>query len=135
MSAVLPDGVGELLTRVDSFEKLELVVALYGAPRSTMTVDELSQLLKISRDETRRTALELRGASLVVLTSSGAVQLLPPTTRDLELVGKLVALYDQDRLAVVKAMGQIAVDRIRNMASRAFAEAFVIRKKAGDDHG
>jgi hypothetical protein len=126
--------VNELLTnRVDSFEKLELVVALHGAPRTTMSIDALSHMLKLSREVVRQTVIELRSASLVELTSGGEVQLLPPTTRDHAAVSELVQLYQDDRFTVVKMMGEIAVNRIRNMASRAFADAFVIRKKPKKD--
>ena len=133
----LPGGIDELLTnRIDSFEKLELVVALHAAPRMAMPIDELCRALKLPTAVVRQAALELRSASLVQMTSSGDVQLLPPTSRDHALVSELVQLYQDERLGVVKAMGEIAVARIRGMASRVFADAFVIRKKppeGGDD--
>src|SRR5687768_14659892 len=94
-----------------------------------MTIDALAAKLGVSRETIRQAALDLRGASLAELTSSGEVRLLPPTERDDAAVRELVNLYNEDRFAVVKAMGEIALERIRNMASRAFAEAFVIRKK------
>jgi hypothetical protein len=128
--------VRDLLHRVDTFEKLEMIVALYKAPRTVMSVTELSQGLKLEREMVRRSALELRGGALVELTSSDEVQLLPPTSRDHEAVRELVRLYDDDRLTIVKALGEIAVQRIRNMASQAFADAFVLRKRPrGDDDG
>jgi len=133
----LPDGVRELLaSRIDSFEKLEVVVALHAAPRTTMTMDELCRALKLPRDSIRQAAMELRAVALVDLTSRGEVQLLPPTARDQQAVGELIRLYTEDRIVLVKTLGEIAVERIRGMASRAFADAFVLRKKPpkdGDD--
>lgn len=132
----LPEPISELLeNRIDSFEKLELIVALHEAPRTTMSVEELCRALKLPRDAIREAAVELRGVSLVVLTSRGDVQLLPPSNREHAAVTELVRIYRDDRLAVVKAMGEIALARIRNLASRAFADAFVIRKKRDDEDG
>jgi DNA-binding GntR family transcriptional regulator len=134
LSSKLPDAVIELLAeRIDSFEKLEIIVALHGSPRTTMSVDELCRTVQLSRDTVREAAVELRSASLVELTKTGEVQLLPPTSRDHAAVSRLVELYAKDRFTVVKAMGEVALQRIRNMASRAFADAFVIRKKPPKD--
>lgn len=134
MSSKLPDALTELLaSRIDSFEKLELIVALQAAPRNTMSVDALCRQLKLSRDDIRQAAVELRTASLVALTSTGEVQLLPPTNHDHAAIAELVRVYEEDRLAVLKYMGEIALGRIRNMASRVFADAFVIRKKPPTD--
>lgn len=127
MSSDLPPRVYELLsTRIDSFEKLELVAALAAAPRSTLSVDELARMLNLGRDEIRHLAMELRAASLVQLTSNGEVQLLPPTSADHATVQELVTLYRDDRFTVVKTMGEISLARIRSLASRAFADAFII---------
>ena len=134
MSSKLPDAVAELLaSRVNSFEKLELIVTLHAAPRNTMSIETLCRHLKLSKDDVRRAAIELRSASLVALTSTGDVQLLPPTNHDHAAVAELVRTYQDDRLAVVTRMGEIALGRIRTMASKAFADAFVIRKKPPKD--
>jgi hypothetical protein len=130
----LPDGLNELLTnRVDSFEKLEIIIALHAAPRTTMTIEELCRTLNLSREDVREATAELRVASLVTMSSGGEVQLLPPTSRDHAAVAKLVQTYQEDRLGVVKAMGEIAVNRIRGMTARAFADAFIIRRKPVKD--
>jgi Mn-dependent DtxR family transcriptional regulator len=134
LSTKLPPGVDELLKdRISSFEKLELIVALHDAPRTTLSVDDLSRMLTLPRETVREVAIELRSASLVELTSRGEVQLLPPTTREHAAVVELVRLYREDRFTVVTAMGEIAVNRLRNMTARAFADAFVIRKKRKKD--
>ena len=133
----LPGVVRELLvSRIDSFEKLELVVALHAAPRTTMSVEDLCRALKMPRDTVRQAAMDLRAVALIDLTSRGEVQLLPPTSRDQQAIGELFRLYNEDRILLVQALGDIAVQRIRGMASRAFADAFVLRKKPpkdGDD--
>jgi predicted ArsR family transcriptional regulator len=127
--------VRDLLQRVDTFEKLELIVLLCKA-RTAMSIAELANRLKLEREVIRQAVIALRGAVLVDLTSDDRVQLMPPTGRDHDAVGDLVKVYDDDRLAVVKLLGEIAMQRIRNMASQAFADAFVLRKKPrGQDDG
>lgn len=138
MTTALPHGVRELLqSRINSFEKLELVVALHGAPRATMSIEQLANQLKTTRGIVQSAALELRTAALVEVTSAGEVHLIPPSSRDAAALDELVRCYRDDPFAVVKALGEIALERIRNMAAHAFADAFVLRKKPGgsDDGG
>jgi hypothetical protein len=133
VTAELPVTVRSLLENgVNTFEKLELIVLLHGAPRSVMSLAELTRRLRLESEVVRLAAAELRDAALVELSSTGELQLLPPTSRDYEAVDELVRLYAEDRLAIVKAIGEIAMGRIRTLASQAFAEAFVVRKNRGD---
>jgi hypothetical protein len=134
LSSNISPGVYELMrSRVDTFEKLELVVTLHGALHATMTVDDVCRVLKLPRDVVRQAAVELRSATLVELTVRGELHLLPVNTSDRENIDELVRLYREDPLAIAKALGDISMDRIRNMASRAFANAFVFRKKPPKD--
>jgi hypothetical protein len=125
--------VDELLAnRVDSFEKLEIIIALHRA-RSTMSITDLVRDLKLSHDIVLQAVADLREVSLVDVSVGGDVQLLPPTSDDRAAVADLVRLYETDRLAIIKKLSEVALDRIRNMASRAFADAFVLRKKPKDE--
>jgi hypothetical protein len=138
MTTALPHGVRELLqSRIDSFEKLELVNALHGAPRATMSLEQLATQLRTTQAAVRNAATELRAAALVEVTSAGEVQLIPPTSREVAALDDLIKCYREDQFAVVKALGEISLARIRNMAAHAFADAFVLRKKTGrrDDDG
>jgi hypothetical protein len=130
----LPDGVIALLnSRIDSFEKLEVVVALHGAPESRLSVTELCRVVKLPRETIKQVTSELRTTMLCELTSNDEVRLIPLTEQEGKMVAELVTLYTEDRFAVVKALGQLAVKRIRNMASRTFANAFIIRKDKKND--
>ena len=117
---------------VNTFEKLELIILLHGALRTVMSLAELTRRLGLESEVVRLAAAELRDAALVELSSTGELQLLPPTSRDYEAVNELVRLYEDDRLTIVKAIGEIAMGRIRTLASQAFGEAFVVRKNRGD---
>ncbi|HTL35352.1 MAG TPA: hypothetical protein VL326_19620 [Kofleriaceae bacterium] len=136
MSTSLPTAVQKLLeTQIDTFEKLELVVHLAEAPRSARSIDAVSRDLNVGREEVRRTAAEL--PSLVDLTFGSELRLLPLTSSDHAAVLELAMLYREDRFAVVTAMGKIALERIRGLATRVFVDAFAIgrpvRKKPDED--
>ena len=136
MNENLPDGVIALLnSRIDSFEKLEVVVALHRAPGSRLRVDELCKALTLPRETIKQVTIELRTGMLCELTSDDEVRLVPLTEHERATVAELVKLYTEDRFAVVRALGQLAVERIRSLASRTFATAFIIRrdKKKPDD--
>jgi hypothetical protein len=45
----------------------------------------------------------------------------------------IMAAYETDRVVVLSALSSIAMGRIRNMAARTFAEAFVLKKRRKDD--
>jgi DNA-binding GntR family transcriptional regulator len=132
----VPEPVRELLaTRVDSFEKLELVMTLLHAPGRTLSVPDLATALQIPRDVVRRLVMELRAASLVELTLRGQIQLQLPSPADERAFAELSRLYRSDPVHVIRLLSDIAMERIRTMASRAFAKAFTLRKKdgSGDD--
>lgn len=134
MNNELPDHLFELLERrVDTFEKLEVLVALHGEPRATSSVEALCRMLKLPRDVIREAVMELRSSSLVELTSRGEVQLLPPSQKDAASVAELVAMYRDDRMVIVRTIGEIAMMRVRSMTAKVFADAFVIRKKPPKD--
>lgn len=59
---------------------------------------------------------------------------LGPATQD-PAFQTLMAAYDDDRLAVLTMLSTMAMERMRSMTARAFADAFVLRKKRGDDDG
>lgn len=134
MTSPVPEPVRQLLvTRVDSFEKLELVLALLRAPCRTMSVPELGTALQIPRDVVRRLVMDLRAVSVVELTFRGQIQLQVPSPDDERAFAELSHSYQSDPVHVIRLLSEIAVERIRTMASRAFAKALTQRK--GDGSG
>jgi hypothetical protein len=131
MSAAVPTVVRQLLEhRIDSFEKLELVMRLRSAPHAMLSVPELANVLRIPRDIVRQLVVELRATSLVDLTSRGQVHLLPPSAADEAAVEALATLYRHDPARVFSLVSEIAMDRIRKMAAQAFGGA--LKTKADD---
>jgi hypothetical protein len=128
-----PSLLALLDQRVNSFEKLELVMALHREPTRRSTVRQLSDALDLDRDEVRGLAAELMDACLVVFTPPNDLLLEPTTPADRALLEVLARTYDTDKIALAKAIAESSMNRLRGLAGRAFAEAFVIRRKPGGD--
>jgi hypothetical protein len=132
----IPPAVQELIkTRIDTFEKLDLVVTLHRAPHGTMSVDALTRALGAPRDVVRQTVADLRRSMIVDFDSRGEILLLAPTDGDRTAIRELVEIYLDDPALVLRFLGEVALDRIRSMAASTFADAFVLRKKKGKDDG
>jgi len=131
-SSRLPREIRRLLeTDLDSIDKIEAIRhlrrALVPVPR-----DELMRALHLEREAMHALIAELSRAGLVDAAGArGAVRLGG------KVVGaawdELMRLYEEDRVAIVAALSELAVGRIRTMAARAFGEALVSRKKSSKD--
>lgn len=127
MDSKLPDGVRDLLThRIDSFEKLEIVLALRSTTDGPWSIEKLAGSLGLAPEDVRDAMRELRSVALVDVSRTGHVQLAP---HDHAVVEALAKTYAEDRFTVARIMGEIAMGRIRHMAAQVFADAFLIRKK------
>jgi sulfur relay (sulfurtransferase) DsrF/TusC family protein len=118
---------------LDSFEKLEISIALHRTAAHTLSVPELCTRLKLSSRVVDRGIDELTHAGVVRL-ADGAVR-LTLDAQDVPAMDEIAALYDEDRLLVVRALTEIAMEKSRGMTARAFADAFQLRKKKEDDDG
>jgi hypothetical protein len=116
-----------LTTPLDSFEKLEIVIALYKAPARTSSVAELATQCGLAVEVATRVVEELAGARFVD-RSSGLIR-LSVGSDDLAAITELVEVYDDDRIVIIRALSMSAMDKIRGMAARTFAAAFKIRRK------
>lgn len=134
LSTVLSSSLRELLdAHVDSFEKLEVVMAMRRAPGQRCTMQQLTASHEIDRDDLRTVVGQLCASGIAREPAPGELALDPRTPELRGALDELEALYDGDRLALVKTIAESAMNRLRNLAGRAFAEAFVIRKKPGGD--
>ena len=66
--------------------------------------------------------------------AGGLVRLTLPAD-DGKALGELTDLYEEDRITVVRMMSEVAMDKIRGMAARTFADAFTLKKKKEDGDG
>lgn len=132
-SSRLSAAVRQVLeAQYDSFEKLEIGLALQRAPAQTSSVPELTRLVQLPEDVVDRTVDELCRAGTVHV-AGGLVRLtLQPHAA--AAAAELAELYDEDRVLVARTLSEISLEKIRGMAARTFADAFQLRKnkKKGD---
>jgi hypothetical protein len=122
-----PEARRILETDLDSFEKLEVMSRVRGTTAG-LAMDDPA----LDNQAMRQTVTELLQGGLI--ERRGGVYVVGPRATDVAVV-ELLSAYDGDRMAIVGELSSLAMERIRSMASRAFANAFVLRKKRGDDDG
>ncbi|HEY5935421.1 MAG TPA: hypothetical protein VIU61_12315, partial [Kofleriaceae bacterium] len=100
-----------------------------------VTVAGLARELQIGHDVLLQLANEVARTKLVAVEDGSVKLLASPEER--ALLDEAAALYEQDRRFVMRLMSKIAMDQIRRMAARSFADAFDLRKKKkkDDDRG
>ena len=118
---------------VESFEKLELLMFLLRSPAQRSTVGELSRALNLGGDEVRAIALALSAGGLVASAADGRIALAPQRPEDEAALDELERVYDEDKMALVTAIAETAMERLRNLAGRALADAFATRKKKQEE--
>lgn len=116
-----------LSTKLDSFEKVELVALLARHPRREDTLDGIARALQVGRDVLERLALDLAKTDLVEV--HGEAVRLVASKEDLVTIDEAARI---EPTTLVRWLSAIALDRIRGMAARSFADAFTIRKKKDD---
>jgi hypothetical protein len=122
-----------LETKLDTFEKLELVVVLREAA-AAIPLEELARQLQVGPDVLRRVAVELARGGLVAIDGDDKIWLRADDA-ELELLNEARELYKKDRSQVITLLSAIAMERLRGMSARSFADAFSLRKKKDDDNG
>jgi DNA-binding IclR family transcriptional regulator len=136
MSDSIPEDIGRLLRDgVASLEGLELLLLLRKERNRAWAVDEIARRLSIPQSSVEPALIEPVQYGLLTREGSGGSECwryAPRTTEMDAMVERLAGLYDDRRLEVMRMLSAHAMERIRNSAARAFADAFVIgRKKDG----
>lgn len=131
-SRVLDPAIGKLLRGpLDTFEKLEVAVALVRAPGRALSLPELASATALTADQIQRGIADLQAATLVN-TAGGLVRLVVRSAADEAAFAALADLHARDAPAIAVVMSELALDKIRGMAAHAFAEAFQTRRKKDD---
>lgn len=126
-------GLRRLLEELDSFEKLELVLYLRAAGRA-MSIDEFALALQIGTDVTRRLVTDLSASRVVEVDAETGAVTLRATPAQLARIDEAAQVHGRDRTALATLMSRIAMDRLRALSARTFAEAAArSRGTKGDD--
>jgi hypothetical protein len=134
-AAVSPSLRKLLDATIDSIEKLDLVIALYAAPGRRLPIDTLTARLGfVGRDEIRRLAQDLSAHGLTVETLDDHIVLIPQSSADESALAELAAIHANDKALLIVAIAERAIERLRELAGRAFTQAFATRRRdPGDD--
>jgi DNA-binding transcriptional ArsR family regulator len=128
----IPDDVERfLLERVESFEQLESLLALWRLRDRKCCIDEVVSGTKMRENAVSIALAELTEAGLVEKYLEAGVDYyrLSPTSLSEDLVERIQRAHDDDTLEVMKVMTSNAMQRLRSAAIRTFSEAFVVRRK------
>ncbi|MGH8259793.1 MAG: hypothetical protein ACREUG_08890 [Steroidobacteraceae bacterium] len=125
-----------LSERIESYEELEILLALERARGTSKSADELSAALHVGSAliEPALRALEAHG----LIARRDAPQLgagygYEPATPALdEAVRELARAYREQPIPVIRLMSENAIQRVRTGAVRAFADAFILRRDKND---
>ncbi len=128
MAARIPAAARRLLDGpIDSLEKLEILAALRRRP---LGLAGLVEQLRLPLGVVKQSVSELVDRGLLRRRTDDVIELVADPR-----VEELLALYEADRLSVITTISRLSIERIRGMTARAFANAFVLRKKREDDDG
>lgn len=121
-----------LETKLDTFEKVELVLLLHGAD-GPLPLADAARELQIGPDVLRRVVLEVQRSRVLEIDGNDEIKLTASPT-EIEAIARADEIYKHDRQRLIEELSRIAMKRLRSMAARTFANAFRIRKKE-DDNG
>ncbi len=122
-----------LLGAVDSFEKLEVLLALHSTTGAPLALGEIAARAHL--------AVEQAELATVGLAAAGIIERAGPTAWHVHresavAVEELAGAWATCRPAVLKVMTDRSLASIRTAAARRFADAFRLRKKdERDDDG
>lgn len=127
----LEHGVRRVLTsQLDSFEKLEIVRAL-RATGPAMSTNALEAACRLPSHAVREALADLARNAIIERVDAERLVVLGAGSKHPHLEA-LMQLYEDDRSGVMAVLSSLAMERIRAMAARAFADAFVIRRVRSD---
>lgn len=123
-----PELIGLLESKLDTYEKVELVLALRaaGAP---MTMTDLAMELQVGRDALRRVADEVVASGMIDSVPEDSLHYRPGEWDS--VLDEAAHVFAKETNKLLRALTRIGMERIRGLAARTFADAFRIRKKGG----
>jgi hypothetical protein len=142
-AAVSPSLRKLLDSTIDSIEKLDLIVALHGADDRCLPIDSLTARLGLAgREEVRRLTQELSAHGLIIATAASPggqdeeVILVAQSDESEATLLELATVYERDKALLIVAIAESAIERLRELAGRAFTNAFGSRRpRDPDDRG
>jgi hypothetical protein len=107
---------------------VELAGLLAKRPNREDTVTELARELQVGHEVLERLAIDLGRTGLVVV-ADGSVRLVASQAE----LASIEEGAQMEPRKLMSLLSSVALDRIRGMAARSFADAFTLRKKKDGD--
>lgn len=128
------DDVRDFLRdHVETYEELEALVFLARQRRRSATAAEVGAGARLPTLIAVKALDDLRRGGLVDEVREGhrvRYVFWPATPALARAADRFVAVYEANPVDVIQLMSAAALERLRTTASRAFAEAFVIRRRS-----
>ncbi len=122
---MLDPAIQKLLrSPLDTFEALEVAVALVRAPGQALSLAELVRTTALTRDQVALGIEELQEAELA--HAAGGLVRLAVDARDVAAYHALADLHAKDPSAIAMVLSELALEKIRKMTM-----AYANRKKDG----
>jgi hypothetical protein len=125
-SSLSPQLHSLLEAKLDSFEKLEVVLTLRAAGRP-MSLAELARELQVGTEALQRVADGVVTSGIVARADDGFFALCSGSWD--ALVEEAAHLHQHHPQQLMRAFTRIGMEKIRGMSARTFADAFRLRKK------
>jgi len=136
MTDPIPEELVQLLRqRVASLEQLETLLLLRRTRDRVWGLPDVAQRLSMPESSIEPCLVELTRHGMLASQGTGIAttwQYNPASPELAALIERLAVVYDDRRLEIMRMLSAQAMERIRDSAAKAFADAFVIgRKKDG----
>lgn len=127
MSLPLTPELNALLEgKLDTFEKLEVVLTL-RASGQPLSLEDLAHELQVGAEALQRVTDSVVASGIVARSDDGFFALRSGWWDT--LVDEAARLHQRQPQLLMRAFTRVAMERIRGMSARAFADAFRLRKK------
>lgn len=121
-----PELLELLEAKLDTFEKLELALALRAAGKAE-TLTELALELQVGREVLRRVAETVITTGIIEACDEDSLRLRSGPWNP--LLDEAAAAYAADPRKLMRLYTRIAMQKIRGLSARTFADAFLLKKK------
>jgi hypothetical protein len=127
LSSPLSPALHALLeSKLDTFEKLEVVLTLRAAGRP-LSLSEVAHELQVGTEALQRVMDSVVAFGIIARSDDDLFALCSGSWDD--LVDEAAQLHQRQPQYLMRAFTRIGMERIRGMSARTFADAFRIRKK------
>ena len=121
-----------LIKNIESYEQLATLILLHANPGQAWTIADAAAKLNADPSDARRYLSHMVEHQLARAVGEKTFQYAPASEELAARVDRVLAVYADNALEIVKIMTKNAIERVRSSAMQTFADAFVVGKKKRD---